>query len=330
MQSIRTQILASREVLANRNGAFRLARIVGDISREVYTVHGGSEEARSDAALRITKDLELWRTELPPTLSTIQASSLIPIYQRQNNVLQLAYAHAIIHANRVFLLDKFVDLSSGVFCLNSKYCNERETCVAAARQIVETVNDLVEQGVNIQAFWWTHYICFCAVVVIYVDAIQKSRVIASQWSRALNRIEDKEVDHELVMQAELCQRNIAQATLNNAPSRRYRIILQELRQEVTRQQQNVPSTQTADDFDLEAGTQTGLQLSSNPNLQGSSRSELQPLYAPIRSCAVSESTFPDEGLENSSMVPFAYSWGSMGWADFDSWASSRGPCLRNF
>ncbi len=48
----------------------------------------------------------------PAVLGTVSASSLIPIFRRQNTELRLAHAHAIMHVTRPFLLQAFADLIS--------------------------------------------------------------------------------------------------------------------------------------------------------------------------------------------------------------------------
>ena len=83
---------------------------------------------------------------------------------------------------------------------------------------------MAREGRLFHAFWWTHYVCFCALVVVYVWAIQQSA----------HNTASAEDPRGILDQAESCLQHLAQATASNSPSRRYSIILQELRTEAKR------------------------------------------------------------------------------------------------
>ncbi|KAI9726710.1 MAG: hypothetical protein M1834_008645 [Cirrosporium novae-zelandiae] len=210
----------------------RLSRILGEISRQVYSIRPIPECARLEIAERLTHELKEWRASLPPLLSSIRPSSLIRPFRRQNTVLKLLYAHAIIHANRPFLLSKCSDginFSSNVE-IDRKIEEHIRTCVEAAKTVVDTVNHLAElfnQTQLFEAFWFTHYAAFCAVVVLYVYIIQQYRNKKAQ--------QDPSTCQNLLFLSERCQRTLAVATKRNCPSWRYSIILEELRLDVHRQ-----------------------------------------------------------------------------------------------
>ena len=103
-----------------------------------------------------------------------------------------------------------------------------------------TITDgLAHQGVLIQSFWFTHYVCFCAVLVVYIHTIQQHRKsLVGSSSASVSSIgspSDPDKLSQLFSLAEACQQHLAEATRKNCPSRRYGIILEELRQEVHRQ-----------------------------------------------------------------------------------------------
>lgn len=106
-------------------------------------------------------------------------------------------------------------------------------CIEAADDIIKLVDSLAKQGILIQSFWFTHYVCFCAIIVIYIYTIQQLQLSKSESpssnTEGLNRL------RSLFSMAEICQQHLAEATRKNCPSRRYSIILEELRLEVHRQ-----------------------------------------------------------------------------------------------
>ncbi|KAG7113775.1 Xylanolytic transcriptional activator xlnR like protein [Verticillium longisporum] len=82
----------------------QIAQIISKISREVYSIKPISEEERISAAHRLSKEVHEWKESLPPYLGSIHPSMLVPSFRRKSIVLKLGYSHAIMHANRLFLL----------------------------------------------------------------------------------------------------------------------------------------------------------------------------------------------------------------------------------
>ncbi|KAK1624429.1 fungal-specific transcription factor domain-containing protein [Colletotrichum phormii] len=193
----------------------KIAQIIGNTSREVYSIKAISEQERVAAAHRLSEKIHEWRASLPPHLGSIRPSMLIPSFRRQATVLKLAYSHAIMHANRLFLLG---NLSSG---------SETQIleCIGAARTVLETVDGMAAEGPIFHAFWWTQYVTFCALLVTYVWDIQQKR-------RGIRLEGEGKAKHTKLMDlAERCQTHLAHATASNSPSRRYAIILEEFRTE---------------------------------------------------------------------------------------------------
>ncbi|KAJ5354553.1 hypothetical protein N7541_005597 [Penicillium brevicompactum] len=165
---------------------YRLGRILGDISRQLYSIYPISRDSPLETAVRLTSELEKWKETVPPLFNSVRPSSLIPPLCRQSQVLQLAYSHAMIHVTRSFLLSDFTDLSRRPKVPHPMVSSHVHKCIQAAEDIMTIIDDLAQQNVLIHSFWFTHY-------------------------------------------------HLAEATRKNCPSRRYGIILEELRQEVHRQ-----------------------------------------------------------------------------------------------
>ena len=195
----------------------KLARIVGRISHDLYPIIPLSETRRVEVTRSLGKELDAWQSSLPPFLSTVKPSSLVRSFRRQCIALRLAYDHAVMHLYRPFLLGKRESASDNspteIFRQQSI-----QLCIAAAQDALRTVDAFAHDGPLFHAFWWTHYITFCALTVVYV------------WNTQQPSNDIEGVDRQtLMMLAEQCQVHLAQATAMNSPSRRYSIILEELR-----------------------------------------------------------------------------------------------------
>ncbi|KAL2814499.1 hypothetical protein BJX63DRAFT_420833 [Aspergillus granulosus] len=194
---------------------FRLGRILGEISRQFYTVNPIYRESPLEAAVRITSDLEKWKETTPPLFNSVRPTSLIPPLCRQSQVLQLAYCHAMIHATRAFLLNDFTDLSRRPTAPHPMLTAHVSKCLEAAEHVMKLVDSIAKQGTLIQSFWFTHH--------HRMSSASESAEIDSVRVRSLFSL------------AELCQQHLAEATRKNCPSRRYGIILEETRLEVHKQ-----------------------------------------------------------------------------------------------
>lgn len=201
----------------------RLASIVGEISDELYPINPLSESRRIEAAQSLAVKLDKWYASLPVLLKA-RPSSLVRSFRRQCVALRLAYKHAVMHLHRPFLL---VRSSGEIFTatVSAKAFRDEsiKLCICAARDALRTIDTLAQEGPLFHAFWWTHYITFCALTVTYVWNMQRSSDI-----EGINK-------EELMSLAERCQIHLAQATATNSPSRRYSIILEEMKGEASSQ-----------------------------------------------------------------------------------------------
>lgn len=206
----------------------RLARLLSEGTRTVYTIRAIPHEERIAAANRVTEAVGRWHATLPPYLGgAVESSSLIPAFRRQAIVLRIAHAHTVMHINRLFLLGPDGH-HGGADC-----APQIRAALEAAHSVLETVEDMAAEGSVFHAFWWTHYVAFCALAIVYTWEVRcrpgETRVFF-----------DGTIDAgSLLALAEQCHMNLAQATASNSPSRRYSIILEKLRHEALRE----PSSQ---------------------------------------------------------------------------------------
>lgn len=171
-------------------------------------------EERLAAAQGFLKQLQEWKLALPPHFGTVKPSSLIPIFSRQSMALKLAYCHAVMHTTRPFLLDHSDNCSPAM-----RECVTQ--CISAAKLALEIVDAMFsERSVLFHALWWMPYVTFCALAVVYVWDIQQRSVESADSDNAL-----------LFDLAERCQNHLAKTISVESASRRYSIIIEELRQE---------------------------------------------------------------------------------------------------
>lgn len=200
----------------------KLARIVGKISQRLYA---SSSDDRDQLAtmLDFNAELDEWQTRLPAFLSTVKPSSLIRTFRRQQIALKVAHCHCRIHLNRIAVLDTGKHRESSTM----KHC--ARLCIAAAADVVKIVDDMARDGPLFHAFWWTHYVAFCALSAFHVWEVQGDKSILPEPD--LERLRGL---------AERCHAHLAKATATNSPSRRYSIILEELRHQAIRSRAPAP------------------------------------------------------------------------------------------
>lgn len=273
---------------------------------------------------------------MSPLFNSVRATSLIPPLCRQSQVLQLAYSHAMIHTTRSLLLNDFTDLSRRPSIPHPTMAGIVQKCIGAAEDVITIVDGLAKQGSMIQSFWFTHYVCFCAIIVVYIYTIQQHQSSSTAESSPQS-IGSSSHLHHLFTLAEACQQHLAEATRRNCPSRRYSIILEELRREVHRQ--------------------IGSPVESDPSIALSDHAPIKPAQAQMTSLEENQFVLPDIDqpmpLDSSAMnFPSSHDFqtsnladgsfdpiedlglldnleGSIWWAQLDSWVSitNTGECL---
>ena len=205
--------------------------------RDLYPIRPPSLALRIELSAKYTKDLDVWRAELGPFLDAagIESSLLIPIYQRQRGVLNLAYYHAMLLIHRPFLLSNFANLTG--IRSHPSYRAPADTsaniasCLDAAMNIVRVVDDVFTSSNLFRAFWFTQYYAFCAVVVLYIYRIRQHLLTPGQCEGYFSA-------------GQKCQRQLESISETDCLARRYCVVLEELRLEAVRQtnQQDRPGS----------------------------------------------------------------------------------------
>lgn len=135
-------------------------KILSNILRELYSIRPPSFATRVALSAKYAEALLEWRHNLSRFLDAdnVDASLLIPVFQRQRNVLNLAYYHALILVYRPFLLSNFASLNNrnsfsrrapGTLQMDKNVAD----CLDAAVHITAIVNELSEAGQLYRAFW---------------------------------------------------------------------------------------------------------------------------------------------------------------------------------
>ncbi|KAF3930306.1 hypothetical protein ABW19_dt0200690 [Dactylella cylindrospora] len=277
----------------------RLAQIIGAISRDVYSAKSMPKRDRLAAADRLGSRLRQWKAELPPHLGSIRPSSLIPSFRRQATAMKLAYYHAVLHTYRPFLMRH----TSREF--GNSHASGVEECLSAARVALQTSDGMSGDGSLFHAFWWTHYVTFCALAVVYVWEIQQNA------SGNPPSTQDPS-STKLFELAERCHSHLTREVTACSPSRRYSVILEELRLEA--RHRSTKNTPTVD------STQTpSYQSNAEVVMMSQLRQELgQPGLVDMGQLYVGEG-----GVSNCNSNPVWNEWQTGDWLDLDG--SAFGP-----
>lgn len=202
----------------------RLGRILGDISRTLYSLRPLSVDEHQLHVQRFEEQLAEWSKELPPFLSTVKPSSLIRSFRRQSVALRLAHCHLVMHLYRPYLL------GNNTSTLRRTAPNELRRgvgrCLISSQEVLKIVDEMAQDGPLFHAFWWTHYVTFVALAAVYVFKIQRMRNVFQS-----NTLANFDSGNFFDL-AERCHTHLAVATASNSPSRKYSIVLEELRTEL--------------------------------------------------------------------------------------------------
>ncbi|KAF2108602.1 fungal-specific transcription factor domain-containing protein [Lophiotrema nucula] len=208
----------------------KLSRIISLVLRDLYPIRPPSMAHRVEVAAKYSKDLHEWRANLTRFLDAegVDTSLYIPLYQRQRNVLNLAYYHAILLVQRPFLISNFaklahIDHRPGNISNIDTSQNIAE-CLEAAMSIVRIVDDLFQGSQIFRAFWFTQYKAFCAVVVLYIYRIQQHYVTPGKCEGYFAA-------------GQKCQAQLSSISETDCLSKRYCLVLEELRLEALKQTQ---------------------------------------------------------------------------------------------
>lgn len=132
------------------------------ILRQLYPLRPITTSQRNVFTFEISKDLTNWRFNLAFFLDTesFNASLFLPIVQRQRNVLNLTYWHAVILTHRPFLLNGFkVDRRTEASTDQPPSGEEEETehrvdlCLESAMNTVRVIDQMTQSRQMYRAFW---------------------------------------------------------------------------------------------------------------------------------------------------------------------------------
>ncbi|KAM5381609.1 hypothetical protein ACJA88_004684 [Fusarium oxysporum] len=207
-------------------GHMKLARIIGQILRGLYSVKPISISKRLEETQLVSKALADWRAEFSQFLDAdyFSTSFLVPIVQRQRNVLNLTYWHAIILTHRQAVLNNFARISRNRRGSENDAATQEsvQRCLEAAIQTVGLIDEMTDNGQMFRAFWVTAYFAFTAAMVLYIYVIQK-------WASP------PETYSEYFTAAARCQSHMSTMVEKGSLSERYCFLLEELRVEALRQ-----------------------------------------------------------------------------------------------
>ena len=201
------------------------------ILRQLYPLKPITASRRTVVTAEISRSLTDWRADLDTFLDSenFNASLFLPIVQRQRNVLNLTYWHAIILTHRPFLLNNSHGDRSANGSLDDNVSNEEaqteqsvQQCLDSAMNTVRVINQMTQSRQMYRAFWIAAYFAFTASIVLYLYAIQK-------------RSGPEEVYSKYLSAAIQCQSQISSIAEEGSLLDRYRHLLEELRLEAVRQ-----------------------------------------------------------------------------------------------
>jgi len=221
----------------------KIGSILKKASYEQYSMNRKTNPRRTDQTARLNADLAAWKASLPVVLSgAVHTANLVPVFRRQVVVLRLAHAHAVMFINRPLLLSDVNPIESAD--------PHVQACLTAARDTLESLLRAVHDGTAFNAFWFTQYVTFSALSIVYVWLIQRRRGRLTACGVPYE-------DNQLLQLAEEIQEHLAKATQTNAPSLRYSAVLSELQQEARLLVTGVGPTPPLVDHSLAATTTTG-------------------------------------------------------------------------
>ncbi|KAL4804260.1 fungal-specific transcription factor domain-containing protein [Aspergillus unguis] len=223
-----------------------LARTLSQAAQEPYVVAGIFNRDQLKSIGKLCESVAEWHSSLPPLLSGhIHPSSLVPVFQRQLTVLQLARYHLLMFITRPLLLRNYGQSWPDCEASYKKYLR---ICLTAARDAIELVLTFVRENQLFHAFWYSQYIAFNALSILYIYLIQvrRGRIHPiTDFNHASNESDDLD-EATLYRLSETAQYHLADATVRNAPSWKYSTILRGLRRELERLGLQSPFAEASD------------------------------------------------------------------------------------
>lgn len=132
------------------------------IIRQLYPLRPIAKNRRNALTLEISKDLTDWRSDLTFFLDTenFSASLFLPIVQRQRNVLNLTYWHAVTLTHRPFLLSSFkadhhteAQVDQPPLRDDDQVEQSINRCLESAMNTVRVIDQMTQSRQMYRAFW---------------------------------------------------------------------------------------------------------------------------------------------------------------------------------
>lgn len=137
----------------------KLARIIASILRGLYSIKPISSDRRNMLIERVSKELSDWRVSISIFLDTDRnkLASQPTIVQRQRNVVNLTYWHAIILTYRPFVLENFLHSvrGDGIHGQEETTSDDEsvQQCLGAALNTTKTIDEMTKHKQMFRAFW---------------------------------------------------------------------------------------------------------------------------------------------------------------------------------
>jgi hypothetical protein len=211
-----------------------IGMILAKASQEQNRLPTTTGRAHVEAAVQGCQEIGDWYTKLIPILSgAVHPGSLIPCFRRQHDILTLARLHAVMFVTRPLLLRDLSNEVSGTEY--QQYREQLRACIRAAKEAVESINGSARHRVLYPAFWFSQYVAFSAISIIYIYIIQVSchRITSRLFDPSSDEASLMEIKslYELALVGQGC---LAEAGANSAPVWRYGPILESLSAQTSR------------------------------------------------------------------------------------------------
>ncbi|TKX19390.1 fungal specific transcription factor domain-containing protein 67 [Elsinoe australis] len=201
----------------------KLSRIMSIILTKQYGVTRLSWDEQVSLTVDHLKLISDWRCNITDFLDA-QWSTLGIMkhpFQRQCTVLNLASCYTIILTTRPLLLYGKRSLQTSSAEKHGQARESMRVCLDAAVRIIKIVHNLCSKSKMFEAFWFTYYYTFTALMVLYVFIIEHRSEAEEDWQTHL-------------AQADACSSALSKTVPSSSFAARYGVVLEELRREASR------------------------------------------------------------------------------------------------
>lgn len=211
----------------------KLNQIIDKIMRDVYTFREIPDDWRLESATRLGNELEQWKEQLPFMMCHLKPSMLHTIFRRQSTLLTLAHCHAAILVYRPFMTAPYSADAEKKQAADSAVRKLLDAARIALNMCLALARDQEKRDKShFQSIFFAHHVCFCAAAVIFL--LPHIRTRQAMYGGTHFRGYGK-MDSLLTETAEKAIGALLKQTNRYSPSRRWAIILEELRDEAARQ-----------------------------------------------------------------------------------------------